>query len=140
MNMNAEHANLEAMLVQRTVHSIAQEQPKILQQGETTERCLATQSAGERKFDLLNADLTSSKNERTVEFIIVDMNVLKGLFACTNCGQCGANSVAIGKESNGYVWPIIQAPAGVLNSHSSCLRGFRHHLQMATQGFMVRPR
>lgn len=60
---------------------------------------LAKKSATSRKFELMNVSTVSVDDDRGTEYIIVDMSILKKLFASTSCSKCGMASVQLAKCS-----------------------------------------
>ncbi|CAN7991073.1 unnamed protein product [Ixodes hexagonus] len=88
VNTDPEGADLEAMPSTSgfdgnridTVYYTAEEQSEALEGAEEKKRHLASQSASQRKFDLLNVNLESTEIESGTEFVIVDMQVLNAFF------------------------------------------------------------
>ncbi|CAN8002053.1 unnamed protein product [Ixodes hexagonus] len=110
VNTDPEGADLEAMPSTSgfdgnridTVYYTAEEQSEALEGAEEKKRHLASQSASQRKFDLLNVNLESTEIESGTEFVIVDMQVLNAFFSRTNCKECGANTVTLEKHGSDY--------------------------------------
>lgn len=69
---------------------------------ESTKRRLASKSATERKFELLNVSLEDKENDSGTRFIIVDMNVLQALFIETKCAQCNHSGLDFDREEDAY--------------------------------------
>lgn len=65
-------------------------------------RGLETKSATQRKFDLLEVDLEHSEEEAGTEFVVVDMAMLRDLFAHVKCGKCGLAAPDLRKADRQY--------------------------------------
>lgn len=65
-------------------------------------RGLETKSATQRKFDLLEVDLEHSEEDSGTDFVVVDMAMLKDLFAHVKCGKCGLAAPDLRKADRQY--------------------------------------
>ncbi|CAN7942945.1 unnamed protein product [Ixodes pacificus] len=80
-----------------TVYYSVEESAECAANAANVKQRLASQSATERKFKLLDVNLVSDGDDSGTDFMIVDMSVINSFLGLMPCPECGAKTVTVSK-------------------------------------------